>query len=132
MKKIGLPFLFAMVLMLSSCIKIEDKSVKDYLTDDTWKGVSYKILLSDGSVFASGTLNATLEFKENGRYHYENSDDGIIEDGDWQLQNDDKEIYMEPDNDSPQTLYIDHLDDDNFECHTMQGGFRANYRFTQD
>lgn len=121
-----------LVLVLHSCIKIEDKSVREYLTDDDWEGVSYKITLSDGSVFARGSLNATLEFKENGRYHYENYDDGTVQDGDWQLQNNDKEIYMDPDNDMPQTMYIDHLDDGTFECHVINSGMRADYTFTQD
>ena len=132
MKRIALFFGFTLFVLLQSCIKIEDKSVKDYLTDDVWKGVSYKITLSDGSVFDRGSLNATLEFKENGRYHYENNDDGTVQDGDWQLQNDDKEIYMDPDNDAPQTLYIDHLDDGTFECHVINSGIRADYTFTQD
>ncbi len=132
MKKIGLLLGFLLVLSLHSCIKLEDKSVKDYLTDDVWHGVSYKITLSDGSVFDRGSLHATLEFKDNGRYHYENSDDGTVQDGDWQLQNDDKEIYMNPDNDTPQTLYIDHLDDGTFNCHVNNSGLRADYTYTQD
>ena len=132
MKKFGLISVFIIQLGLQSCITLEDKSTKDYLTDGIWNGDTYRILLSDGTVYDMGGLNATFEFKTNGRYRYDSSTDGIHQTGDWELQNDDKEIYLEADDGTTGTMYIDHLDDENLHVHVLNSGMRAEYTFTQD
>jgi len=129
MKKLSYLLVLFLLLGQTSCKKEKEKSVEDYLTAGTWKGDTYKIT-EDGHVTYQGTLGLNLSFNDNGKFKIKRSDNGdILDQGDWDLRNHDKEIFLDSDGGDDSTLYIDKLNDDRFECHQIEGNYRYDMVF---
>jgi len=130
MKKLSYLLVLFLLLGQTSCKKEKEKSVEEYLTykGGFWKGVSYKIT-ENGQVTDQGTLDRNFFFKDDGRYSFTKHDGLVIQEGDWSLQNNDKEIELDPDLGYNYTLYIDDIDIKSFECHRTSNNTRTDLVF---
>ena len=133
MKKFSYLLVLFLLLGQTSCKKEEEespKSAKDYLTHGVWQGVSYKFT-ENGNVTDQGSYDDTLNFKDDGRYIFKNAGGNVVEEGDWQLRNSNKEILLESEVGNDYIVDVDRLDDKHFTYHYYYGNERREYNFKQ-